>query len=69
MKLMKSVKIFLVLAVCLCGCAKEEEEPLDIDRMALNEDELSTGHLAGEPLENPQEVLMKEAEGSEPLFE
>lgn len=58
---MKVVKFFLILSALLTACQKQEEEVLDIDKMAYAEEEIGADHLAGEPRENPQERLISES--------
>lgn len=54
--------IFFPLFALLCSCSSEEdeEEMIDLDQMAYAEQELDTSHLAGEPTESPQEILITE---------
>ena len=64
MMIMKCVKIFLTSALFLSGCQKaQDEEVIDLDRMVMSESEVNQ-HLAGEPLETPQEMLMDEESDS-----
>lgn len=60
MIVMKCVKIFLAPLLLLASCQKEEKEDvIDLDQMVMTEGEVNQ-HLAGEPLENPQEMLRDE---------
>ena len=61
MKNMKYLNFFLLCLILTAGCQKQEEEMIDLDQMALVEDETDTGYLAGDPLETPQETLIKES--------
>ncbi len=61
MNSMKYVNFFLIFALLAFGCQKEEEEVMDLDQMALLEEELNDSHLAGEPSSSPQEVLIQES--------
>lgn len=61
---MNALKLFL-LALLAIGCQKVEEEALDLDQMALNEEEVAAQHLAGEPMSSPQEILIKESTSME----
>ncbi|NGX37392.1 MAG: hypothetical protein K1000chlam2_00546 [Chlamydiae bacterium] len=60
MRIMKTAKIFLTLALIACSCQKQEEQVVDLDQMVLLEEEAAEKVLAGEPLESPQEILLKE---------
>lgn len=53
-------KIFPALLLLVCSCQKEEEEVVDLDHMALLEEEFDDSHLVGEPQASPQEILFKE---------
>lgn len=57
---MKRIKL-LVLVLLVASCQKVEEETLDLDQMALSEEEMAAKHLAGEPMNSPQEILIKES--------
>lgn len=55
---MKCAKIFLISSLLLSGCHKEEEEEvMNLDQMALAEEEMNTDPIAGEPVDSPQETL------------
>ncbi len=61
MKVMKSVIFFSISVLLLGGCQKpEEQELINLDEMVFAEGELTSEHLAGDPLESPQELLIKE---------
>jgi len=58
--IMKYVNFFLIPLLLLGSCQKgEKEDVIDLDQMVLTENEVNQ-HLAGEPLENPQEMLTDE---------
>ena len=57
---MKSAKLFLSLALLTWSCQKQEEQAVDLDQMVMHEEEVAERILAGEPLESPQEALIKE---------
>ncbi|MDN3505906.1 MAG: hypothetical protein P0S96_01600 [Simkaniaceae bacterium] len=53
---MKYIKIFLPLALLAFGCQGSEEEQMNLDEMALGEDEeFPSAHLEGDPIASPQE--------------
>lgn len=53
-------KIFFLLFILSFGCQKpEEEEKINLDQIAQSEEERSMEHLAGQPLNSPQEILFK----------
>lgn len=57
---MKYVKIFLLLGVLLASCQqKQDEEFIDIDQMAMKEQK-ELKHIAGEVLDNPQEIFVED---------
>ena len=58
MKIMKGAKIFLGFLLLASACQKREENMVDLDQMALAEEEIDSSHLEGCPLETPQEVLI-----------
>lgn len=58
---MKCLNLFLILMVLACGCKKEEEEMIDLDQMAFIEEEAAAQQLASEPMDSPQEILIKES--------
>nr|NGX27082.1 hypothetical protein [Chlamydiota bacterium] len=60
MNSMKYVNFFLISALLACSCQKQEEEAMDLDEMVMGEEELDASNLAGEPIDTPQEVLIKE---------
>lgn len=64
MKPMMIRKIFLG-ALLLAGCQKQPVDEVDLDQMVLLEEEMDQKALAGEPLESPQEVLIKEPENAQ----
>ena len=61
---MKSMKrsIFLSFFLLLVACSPKEpvEEMIDLDQMALVDEELDSSHLKSDPMGSPQEILMKE---------
>ena len=63
MMIMKCVNFFLTSTLLLTGCQNgEKEEVVDLDQMVMKESEVNQ-HLAGEPLETPQEMLTDEPPG------
>lgn len=58
--IMKCENIFLISLLFLAGCQKpDEEERIDLDRMVRVQEDRDA-HIAGEPLDTPEEQLIQE---------
>jgi len=68
MRIMKYINFFLAILLITCSCKKPEEQAeVDLDEMVQGEEEVDTSYLAGDPIDSPQEIHVKELPSGEAI--